>query len=516
MANKAAIDFGNCNTVIALWNEEKQRAEMIRETSFYVPGSVLIPSKIAYEPDGRFFIGSQIASNASPESKEFRWMKRYINLRSPYALRIGDERIDAKRAAEDFLHTLTAAVFSETREAPDELVISVPVESFEHYSDWLLGDMKRFENLHLRLVDEASAAAAGYGLSLHPGDTLLVLDFGGSTLQAVCVSVTESGSKDGRSCRVLGKAGCTLGGMTVDRWIYESVLARLRISESDPFLRRNSAELLRFCEQVKIRLSEAESVLFDFFPDQSFVLTRDDLATLFREHRLFDSLDEIIEEALRAAEDHGLVREALTAILPVGGSCLIPSIREHLESRFPAGKIVWDEPLGAVARGAAVIAGGMHIYDFIQHSYAIRYTDPRTGDYAFKTIVAKGTKYPEKLAAGPMRLKASYDGQQRFGIAVYEITESGTRPGSQNEIFFDSDGSAHVMPLTEAEVRSEQRFWMNEHNPLFLAADSPAERGVPRFEISFGIDANKMLLVNAVDLQSGQHLLSDYPVVRLI
>ena len=516
MANKAAIDFGNCNTIAALWNEEKQCAETLLIPSACESGSVLIPSKIAYEPDGRFFVGYQIISQASADSKEFRWMKRYINLRSPYTLRVGEQRIDAKRAAEDFLHTLTAAVFAEAKEQPDELVISVPVESFEHYSDWLLGDMKRFENLHLRLVDEAAAAAAGYGLSLHPGDTMLVLDFGGSTLQAVCVSVMEEDGKDGRSCRVLGKAGCTIGGMTVDRWIYEDVLSHMQLSENDPEVHRVSAELLRYCEQIKIRLSDSESVIFDFIPERTFLLTREDLRSLLTAHELFDTLSKIIEEALRAAEDHGLVRDALTAVLPVGGSCLIPMVREYLESRFPVEKIVFGEPLGAVARGAAVIAGGMHIYDFIQHSYAIRYTDPRTGDYAYKTIVPKGTKYPKIHVPGMLRLKPSYEGQRQFGIAIYELTGSHVQMENKKEIFFDSDGSVHILPLTEAETHSEQRFWMNERNPLFLTAESPAEIGVPQFEFSFGIDANKMLLINAVDLLTNRQALKDHPVVRLV
>ena len=516
MANKIAIDFGNSNTVIAVWNEASQKAEILRIPGFSGAGSFLIPSRIVYEPDGRFFIGSQTGTEAGTDVREFRWMKRYINLRSPYSLRIGDKIIDARQAAEDFLRTLTAEVLSKQEKRPDELILSVPVESFEHYDDWLLRDMKRFENVHLRLIDEASAAAAGYGLNLHPGDSFLVLDFGGSTLQAVCAAVTEEGETFGRCCRVLGKAGCTLGGMSVDRWIFEHALERLRISEYDPGVNRNSADLLRYCERVKMSLSEEESVLFDYFPETPFPLTRDIFDEICRKHGLFASLDRVLEETLRMAEDHGLCRDALTAVVPVGGSCLIPSIREYLEVRFPGNKVLWGEPLGAVARGAAVIAGGMHIYDFIQHSYAVRYVDSQTGQYAFRTIVPKGTKYPEPAAAAPIRLKASYDGQSRFGIAIYELVEGDEQLPVSNEIFFNEDGSVHVMPLTDEEVRSEQRFWMNEHNPLFLHTEIPGEKGVPRFEITFGIDANKMLMINAKDVYSEKMVLSDHPVVRLI
>ena len=44
----------------------------------------------------------------------------------------------------------------------------------------------------------------------------------------------ENEDKHGRSCRVLGKAGCNIGGMTLDRWIYEEALKRLSLSENDP------------------------------------------------------------------------------------------------------------------------------------------------------------------------------------------------------------------------------------------------------------------------------------------
>lgn len=515
MANKAAIDFGNSNTVLAEWDDLTGQAKILSIQEFSRPGSFLIPSLISYEPDGRFFIGEQTFTKASPESRLFRWMKRYIGLRSPYSLRAGEKRIDARQAAEDFLNTIMAASFS-GEDHPDELIVSVPVESFEHYAEWLLSGLRTPENMHVRLVDEAAAAAAGYGLRLHPGDTLLLVDFGGSTLQAVCVSVMEDEDKLGRCCRVLGKAGCNLGGMTLDRWIYEEALKRLGLSENDPMLRSCSGELLSYCEQIKMMLSEKEAVFFDFFPDRSFSFSRFEADRLFRDRGLFSALDSVVSETIKSAQDHGFVPEELTAVLPVGGSCLIPSVRGHLENLFSAEKIALGEPLGAAARGAAVIAGGMRIFDFIQHDYAIRYTDPSEGTYKFRTIIPKGTKYPEQRIVAGMRLKASFEGQMRFGIAIYELRGDAPQTKASSEIFFDTDGSVRVMPLTEAESGAEQLFWMNERDPLFLNSDEPGEKGIPRFEISFGIDANRMLTVTAVDLLKQIPVMTDHPVVRLI
>ncbi len=516
MANKGAIDFGNSNTVIAVWDEKLQRSEILCLPEYSRPNSFLVPSLIAYDQNGRILIGEQTGSGTIPDSQVFRWMKRYISLRSPYSLRVGEDRIDAHQAAEDFLRSIFIAAFPDPDNPPDEIILSVPVESFEHYSEWLMTGTNSFAGLHLRLIDEATAAAAGYGLNLHPGDTLLVVDFGGSTLQASCVSVMKEGMEQGRCCRVLGKSGRSLGGMSLDRWIYEAALIKLGLSENDPRVRTCSGELLRYCEWFKMELSTKEQARFDFFSDRSFLMTGAELADLFRRQGLFAAVTSTIEEALQTAEDHGLVRKDLTAVLPVGGSCLIPAVNEHLKSLFPPEMIIRGEPLSTVARGAAVIAGGMHIYDFIQHDYAIRYTDPQTGEYAFRTIVPKGTQYPADQVAGPMKLKAAYRGQQRFGIAIYELRDISPHAVLEKEIFFDTDGSARIMQLTEEEKRSETLFWLNERTPLFLSTDEPAQPGVPRFEITFGIDSNKMLTISAVDLLTGEQVLSNDPVVRLI
>ena len=71
------------------------------------------------------------------------------------------------------------------------------------------------------------------------------------------------------------------------------------------------------------------------------------------------------------------------------------------------------------------------------------------------------------------------------------------------------------MQLTEAEKQSEKLFWLNQRNPLFLNTDKPSQPGIPRFEVTFGIDKNKMLTITADDLITGQKVLSSHPVVRL-
>ena len=80
---------------------------------------------------------------------------------------------------------------------------------------------------------------------------------------------------------------------------------------------------------------------------------------------------------------------------------------------------------------------------------------------------------------------------------------------------FDPSGAARVVQVTPDEEERRTHFWVNEHSPTFLAADPPARSGAPRFEVEFGIDANKRLLITARDLQTGRLTHREYPVVKL-
>ncbi|HNY94070.1 MAG TPA: Hsp70 family protein, partial [Flexilinea sp.] len=76
-------------------------------------------------------------------------------------------------------------------------------------------------------------------------------------------------------------------------------------------------------------------------------------------------------------------------------------------------------------------------------------------------------------------------------------------------------GAIRLFSRADSEKEGEDTFWLNEHAPLFLHADPPAEKGIARFKAEFKVDRNKMLLITVYDLSSGLRLLEDYPVIRL-
>jgi hypothetical protein len=56
---------------------------------------------------------------------------------------------------------------------------------------------------------------------------------------------------------------------------------------------------------------------------------------------------------------------------------------------------------------------------------------------------------------------------------------------------------------------------MNETAPTFLTPSQPVKAAEAAFQISFGIDGNKRLLLTAREIATGRLLFNDYPVIQL-
>lgn len=538
MAGRLGIDFGASNTVIAAWDEARQEgvplhipdfgqsAAMVDSTEGIAqPGlSVMsvIPSMIHYAADGKRWIGAQVIEKGLSCSKgTFSLMKRYIANRSPVSRLIGKRQISYYDAGKDFLSSVLLFSLREPELEKEEVALTVPVEAFEHYSDWLSGVTESAGFSRFRLIDEPSAAALGYGVHVQPGSVYLVFDFGGGTLDVSIVLIEEKDSSDaGRRCRVLGKAGRELGGSSIDGWLMQEVLKRHNRRDTDEAIRPITRKLLDDCRSAKERLSshEREEVAFED-PENGRLLsaefTRASFEDLLDQHEMFSQIDGTVRRALNAAHERGYSEDNISAVLMVGGGSLIPSVQKTLERIFGRDLVRLDHPMDAVSRGAAAFVAGVDFYDHIQHDYAIRWVNPQKGDYDYRIIVNRGTPYPSREAVARMTVKASYPGQIELGIAIYEISHRMNRCGGSMELVFDPSGAARLVQLSADEGDRRQHFWINEQSPTFLTANPPAQQGDPRFAVEFGIDANKRLLITARDLKTGTVLFREMPLVKL-
>ncbi|MBI3945535.1 MAG: Hsp70 family protein [Armatimonadetes bacterium] len=529
MPGRLAVDFGTSNTVVAVWDETQRAGVPLFIPDYgqsYEHGGErisVVPSLIHYAPDRRRWIGSQVLQqNLYHSPRTFRWMKRYIAHRSPARVRIDGRDVSHLDAGQDFLSTVLTFAAAEINVADEEIALTLPVEAYEHYEDWLTNAAEAARMPRFRVIDEPSAAALGYGAHIQPGDVYLIFDFGGGTLDVAVVLIEEADqAASGRRCRVLGKAGLEVGGAVLDHWLFQEVLRRAGRSDADEDVRKISRQLLVECERLKERLSSQErDEITVMDPDTGAVLaaefTRSQLETLLDEHDLFAQMDQTIRRAINAARERGFAEEQVKSVLLVGGSSLIPSVQRTVQRIFGRERVLLHRPLDAVARGAAAFIAGVDFYDHIQHDYAIRFINSTKGDYDYRPIIRRGTPYPTPEPIARMRVKATYDGQAQLGIAIFEVGERRQHGGGQPlELVYDPSGAARVVQVAPDEEERRARFWMNEESPTFLAADPPARRGEPRFEVEFSVDGNKRLLITARDLATGRLAHRDYPVVKL-
>ena len=449
-------------------------------------------------------------------------MKHYVAQRSSRTRRADGRAISDSAAGRDFLSSILLAAAAEVGIEDEEIVLTAPVESFEHYEDWLAEVAVHAGLPRFRLIDEPSAAALGHGARVQAHDVYLIFDFGGGTLDVAVVLIEEDVTeKAGRRCRVLGKAGADLGGALIDGLLYQHVLKMNGRQDSDDAVLRVSTDLLIQCEAAKERLSFAERAEIGAMnPETGAVLgcelTRTAFEELLEERDVYAQVVRTLRRAMNAAREAGYGEGDVKAALMVGGGSFIPSVQRLMRREF-GDRVLLERPWDAVARGAAAFAAGVDFYDHIQHDYAIRCLSADKCGYEYHPLVRRGTPYPSAGPLATLTVKASYEGQSQLGLAVAEMGEQrGHGSERRLELVFDPSGAARVVTVSPDEEESRSVFWMNEDSPTFLRADPPAQKGgEERFRVDFAVDGNKRLLITVRDVVTGKTTHRDYPVVKL-
>ena len=541
--SEVSIDFGTSNTVIARYNETRERAETLgvpgigselryRLKSGAEEHSVwVIPSVIHYA-EKETLIGDQVISRGLAEHPDtIRWMKRAIAHGNSRRASTAQGHKSAAEAGEEFLKLALNYASDRISFAEDSFTFTVPVEAFENFQDWIWRVAESLGIRKLRVLDEPTACVFGYHGAARQDDRFLVFDFGGGTLDVSAVWL-DMKEQSGRKAVQLGQAGCDLGGMDIDKWLFDDFCARHAISDAD---KRDLENLiLRHAEEVKVTLSdpantEAElSLLNDLGRVPRLLQTtyrrscpdcergrvgRHDapgeacLGCIFVEKSFLKQVRETIERALENAALKSMRRSELTRVLVTGGTSLIPAVRGLLGEMF-AGKVEFDHPFDCVVRGAC---RGI-VTTVLQHDYAIESYNREQQRFEFKPLFKIGTEFPTKPDAIRFWCNGATDGMTRVGLLIYEVSRMKRRNFDQSMV----DEAGRIRQAARITTDYEH-ICLNPDNPTFVAVD-PAimrERDKQRILCSFEVDGNRRLLVTATDTLTGKPLLVKHPVVRL-
>jgi molecular chaperone DnaK len=480
MSRIVGIDLGTTNSLVAYVEAGIPRVIPDAE------GRALLPSVVAWTANG-VVVGEaarrQLARNpARTVYSVKRLMGRgYEDVkdelpRLPFAIaphaevvsiRIGDREVTPPEVSAHVLRALKQRAEAHFGEPVEQAVITVPAY-FNDAQRQATKDAGRIAGLEvLRIVNEPTAASLAYGLQRMAEGVIAVYDLGGGTFDISILRV-----KDG-VFEVLATNGNThLGGDDFDQalvdWILADVRERHRIDLS------GDAEALQEirlgAEAAKCRLSFDERTALTI-PFERFTYHRD-ITRAEVEARVDSLVAATLGPCRQALADAGLERAQVDQVVLVGGSTRMPLVRRRVEELFgraPHSRLNPDE---VVALGAAVQA----------------------------QILAGGITDMLLLDVTPLSLGIETLG----GIVSVLIPRNTTIPTMAKEYFTTSvDGQTTV----DMHVLQGERELAKDNRSLArfdLAGVEPMPAGMPKIEVTFLIDANGILQVQAREQRTGK------------
>merc|ERR1712241_1635574 len=325
----------------------------------------------------------------------------------------------------------------------------------------------------LRIINEPTAAAIAYGLDKKQSgqddeQNVLIFDLGGGTFDVSLLSIDDG------VFEVKATAGDThLGGEDFDNILVDFFVKEFkRKNKADCTKSKRSMRRLRTqCERAKRTLSAAARANIEV---DSLIEGIDFAATITRarfEDLCLDYFRQCLDPVATALSDAKMSKSDIDDVVLVGGSTRIPKVQQLLRQYFNGKELCRSiNPDEAVAFGAAIQSAILSGEDMGDLDVLVTDVTPlslgiETAGGVMTKLINRGTSVPCKKAEIFTTFK---DNQNGVDIQIFEGERLKT---ADNNLL----GSFQLMGIP------------------------PAPRGVPQIEVTFNVDTNGTLSVEAKD-----------------
>ena len=490
MSKIIGIDLGTTNSCVAVM--EGKNARVIENEE----GVRTTPSMVAYTEDGEVLVGMPAKRQAvtNPENTLFA-VKRLIGRRFddpivkkdmgmvPYRIvraDNGDAWVESRgkkmapaQTSAEVLKKMKQTAERHLGGTVDKAVITVPAY-FNDAQRQATKDAGRIAGLDVvRIINEPTAAALAYGFDKKKTGTIAVYDLGGGTFD---ISILEIG--DG-VFEVKSTNGDTfLGGEDFDKRIIDYMADEFK-KEYGIDLRGDRLALQRLkeaAEKAKIELSSTMQTEINLPFITADASGPKHLTMKISRAKLEMLVDDLIERTIepcgKALKDAGLKASNVDEVILVGGMTRMPKVLQKVKEFFGKDPHQGVNPDEVVAVGAAIQAA----------------------------VLSGEVKDVLLLDVTPLSLGIETLG----GVFTRIIDRNTTIPTKKSQVFSTAEDSQSAVTIRVFQGERELAAQNKMLGQFDLVGIPPAPRGVPQIEVTFDIDANGIVNVQAKDKATGK------------